>query len=58
MLSGSAGRREEETAEEALYYNTHIGPIVEEMATHIKGKNTEILLLSCSDRNMRTIITC
>lgn len=34
---GSGGRREEETPEEADYYNTHIGPIMDEMATHIKG---------------------
>ncbi len=39
MLTGSAGRREEETPEEALFYNTRVAPIVEEMATHIKGEH-------------------
>ncbi len=34
---GSAGRREEESPEEAYYWNTNIAPIVDEMATHIKG---------------------
>ncbi len=34
---GSAGRREEESPEESLYYNSQVHPIVEEMAAHIKG---------------------
>ena len=34
---GSAGRREEESAEEAQFYDTVIGPVVEKMASHIKG---------------------
>ena len=37
VCSGSGGRREEETTEEAHFYNTQIGPIIDEMATHIKG---------------------
>ena len=36
-ILGSAGRRDEESPEEAYYYNTKVAPIVEEMATHIKG---------------------
>ena len=37
LLPGSGGRREEEGADEALFYNTRIAPIIDEMTTHIKG---------------------
>ena len=37
FFAGSAGRREEETADESLFYNTKVNPLVEEMGTHVKG---------------------
>ena len=36
-FSGSAGRREEETDEEAQYYNEHIAPILDRMTVQAKG---------------------
>ena len=44
LLSGSAGRREEESPEEAYYYNTKVAPIIEEMGSY--GKGSGILVLS------------
>lgn len=36
-IVGSAGKREEESPEEALYYNTHIFPILDKMQGQDKG---------------------
>ena len=47
VIPGSAGRRDEESPEEAYYFNTKVAPIVEEMATHIKGKLSHHLLCMC-----------
>lgn len=42
MRVGSGGRREgDETAEEAHFYNTNIGPIVEAMTAQVKGESGE-----------------
>jgi hypothetical protein len=40
VISGSAGRREEETDEEGQYYNKHIAPIIDRMTVEAKGKAT------------------
>ena len=34
---GSGGKREDETPEEAHFYNTNVAPIVDELALHKKG---------------------
>ena len=36
-ILGSAGKREEETPDEAYLYNTTVGPIVDEMAKQINS---------------------
>jgi hypothetical protein len=43
-IVGSAGRREEETPEESYLYNTTIGPIVDEMTSHISSNNKGITI--------------
>ncbi|CAH1799821.1 unnamed protein product [Owenia fusiformis] len=41
--TGSAGRKEDETPEEALYFNTNILPILDHIATLVKDKDTDLL---------------
>lgn len=39
-IPGSAGRREEETAEDAYYYKTYVAPIMDDIAKCCKGELT------------------
>ena len=39
VFPGSAGRREEETDDEAQYYNEHIAPIIDRMTVQAKGNS-------------------